>query len=467
MAREDSTQGRPKKQKSAGLGPATLDLSATEVAESPATSTASPAQAAGGEASAFSPESAAEVQPATGEAPKTEETGAAAAADAGEAAGPSIWARPSADGVQASGDTPRTEAPPEPEAASPTPRPESEFAPPPPPPQRSGLSTLAAALAGGIAGGVLVLLAGALGVVPLGKSGGDDGLASRLAIAEQDAAAAKKTTGEALSRLAALETGAKTTQEAANNALALAGEAQKAGAAAGTSASVAPPAGPDVSGLTERLAKAEGEIATLGDGLRQVGTAANGLSQELAQVKQAASATPDKAAAYAVALGQLSEAIRSGKPFATELQTATGLGGNAEALAPLTGLASTGVPSIEALATSYDALKPQIEAALTPKPEPLSSDAGVMDRITASLGNIVTVTRDGEGGDGDPVASAEKVSKALHAGDLTAAIAAFKAMPEAGQQAGAAWLTQAAGAAEALALIKAQTGAALQKFSHP
>lgn len=466
MVREDNTQGRPKKQKSAGLGPATLDLSATEVAESPATPTTSPAPAAGEQAAAFNPESAAEAQPATAETPKTGETGTAAAADAGEATGPSIWARPSADGEQANGDTPRTEVPTEPEAAAPPPRSASEFAPPPPPPQRSGLSTLAAALAGGIAGGVLVLLAGALDLVPLGRSGGDDGLASRLAIAEQEAAATKKTTDEALSRLAALETGAKTTQEAANNALALAGDAQKAASAAGSS-TAAPSASPDISGLTERLTKAEGEIATLGDGLRQVGTAANGLSQELAQVKQAASATPDKAAAYAVALGQLSEAIRSGKPFATELQTATGLGGNADALAPLASLAATGVPSIEALATSYDALKPRIEAVLTPKPEPLSSDAGVMDRITASLGNIVTVTREGEGGDGDPAASAEKVSKALHKGDLTAAITAFKAMPEAGQQAGAAWLTQAAGAAEALALIKVQTGAALQKFSHP
>ncbi|QEN89005.1 hypothetical protein FZC33_23065 [Labrys sp. KNU-23] len=438
-------------------------MSATEVAESPATSTAPPTQAAGEEATAHNPESGAETQPAPAETPQTEETGAAAAADAGEAAGPSIWERPSADGEQASGDTPRTEAAAEPEAATPPPRAESEFAPPP---QRSGLSTLAAALAGGIAGGVLVLLAGALGVVPLGKGGGDDGLSSRLAIAEQEAAAARKTTDEAISRLTALETGAKATQEAANNALALAGEAQKSASAAGSTSAV-PSAGPDISGLTERLAKAEGEIATLGDGLRQVGTASNGLTEELAQVKQAASATPDKAAAYAVALGQLSEAIRSGKPFATELQTATGLGGNAEALAPLANLASTGVPSIEALATSYDALKPQIEAALTPKPEPLSSDAGVMDRITASLGNIVTVTREGEGGDGDPVAAAEKVSKALHKGDLSAAITAFKAMPEAGQQAGAAWLTQATGAAEALALIKAQTGAALQKFSHP
>lgn len=468
MAREDSTQGRPKKQKSAGLGPATLDLNATEVVESPAASTAPPTEAAGEETSASSPESAAETQSAAGEAAKTEDTGPGAAAEAGEAAGSTIWTRPSGDGEQASGDTPRTETVAEPEAAAPPPRSDPEFTPPPPsPPPRSGLSTLAAALAGGIAGGVLVLLAGALGLVPLGKGGGDDGLASRLAIAEQEAAGAKKTSDGVLDRLAALETGVKTTQEAANNALSLAGEAQKAASAAGSSTPAAPSPGLDISGLTERLAKAEGEIATLGDGLRQVGTAANGLSQEVAQVKQTVSATPDKAAAYAVALGQLSEAIRSGKPFANELQTASGLGGDAGALAPLASLAAAGVPSVEALATSYDALKPQIEAALTPKPEPLSPDAGVMDRITASLGNIVTVTREGEGGDGDPVASAEKVSKALHKGDLPAAITAFKAMPEAGQQAGAAWLTQATGAAEALALIKAQTGAALQKFSQP
>src|SRR5690606_10611693 len=136
-------------------------------------------------------------------------------------------------------------------------------------------------------------------------------------------------------------------------------------------APVAPQPGPDLSGLTDRLVKAEGDIATLGEGLRQVGTATTGLSSEISQVRQAVSATPDKAAAYAVALGQLSQAILSGKPFASELQTAQGLGGNAEALAPLANLAATGVPSVEALATSYDALKPRIAAALAPKPEPL------------------------------------------------------------------------------------------------
>ncbi|PRH86290.1 hypothetical protein C5L14_18835 [Labrys okinawensis] len=445
-----------------------MDLSATEVTESPAASTPPPPQAAGEEAPAVTPDSAAEAQSVAAETPKAGETGFASAAEAGETTGPSIWARASADGEQAGSDAPRTEAAAGPEAAAPPPRHDPEISPPPvPSPPRSGLPVLAAALIGGIAGGVLVVLAGALGLVPLGKSGGDDGLASRLAIAEQDAAAARKSTDEALSRLAALEAGVKTTQEAANNALSLAGEAQKAASAAGSSAPASPSPGPDISGLTERLAKAEGEIATLGESLRQVGTAANGLSQEVAQVKQTVSATPDKAAAYAVALGQLSDAIRSGKPFATELQTATGLGGNAEALAPLASRASAGVPSVEALASSYDALKPKIEAALAPKPEPLSPDAGVMDRITASLGNIVTVTREGEGGDGDPVASAEKVSKALHQGDLPAAIAAFKAMPEAGQQAGAAWLREASATAEALALIKAQTGAALQKFSQP
>ncbi len=456
MAREDNTQDRPKKQKSAGLGPATLDLSATEVAESTASATPSPVHSAADEAPSSPPDpvGAKDGEPAIpDEKPKSDEAGTTA----DEAPGASIWARPADGADQASGETTRTQA-----AASPPPDRASE----PPPPPRSGLSLLAAALAGGIAGGVLVLLAGALDLVPFGK-GGDAGLASRLAAAEQDAASARKASEQALGRLAALEASSKTAQETAGNALALAGEAQKAASAAGTAAPVAPQPGPDLSGLTDRLAKAEGDIATLGEGLRQVGTATTGLSSEISQVKQAVSATPDKAAAYAVALGQLSQAILSGKPFASELQTAQGLGGNAEALAPLANLAATGVPSVEALATSYDALKPRIAAALAPKPEPLPPDAGLMDRIAASLGTVVTVTREGEGGDGDPVASAEKVSRALHQGDLTAAIAAFKAMPEPGRQAGAAWLAQASAAAEALALIKAQTGAALQKFSQP
>jgi hypothetical protein len=311
-----------------------------------------------------------------------------------------------------------------------------------------------------------VLAAGAFDLLPLGKSsGGADRILPRIAAAEQDIASNKSAIDQALTKMNAAETAAKTAQDAANNALDLAGQAQKASAATSEAPAAPPATVPDLSGITDRLTKAEADVSTLNDAMRQVGTATNSLSQQIADLKAAASATPDKAAAYAVALAQLGEAIRGGKPFAAELNTAKALGGNADALAPLASLAESGTPSVETLASQYDAVKPQIVAALTPKAAASPPDASVMDRLMANLGNVVTVTHEGEVSAGDPAWPAQKVSDALHKGDLTGAIAAFKAMPDAGQQAGAAWLSQASGAATALDLIKAQTSAALQKFT--
>ncbi|CAM5774076.1 hypothetical protein LMIY3S_04391 [Labrys miyagiensis] len=441
MVREDDTEGRPQRQKTAGLGPATLDLNATEVAaESKPSSTEESTVSA--EPSPTSQDSApAAVEP---EADKQQE---AAAADPAPSS-----ARPSSEATA-----------------------------------RTNLPVLLAALAGGIIGGGLVLAAGAFDLVPLGKeSGGEEALASRIASVEQGIASNKTAIDQALDKVGAVEVTARTAQDAASNALNLAGEAQKAASAAGSAGSAAsePPAAPpatvpDLSGITDRLgkteaglsdvsgrlAKAETDVSTLNDAMRQVGTATNSLSQQIGDLKTAVANTPDKAAAYAVALSQLGDAIRSGKPFTAELNTATALGGGADALAPLASLAQAGTPSVETLAAAYEAVKPQIVAALTPKPAEPAPDAGVLDRLASSLNGIVTTTPDGDVPAGDPAWPAQRVSDALRKGDLPGAIAAFKAMPEAGQQAGAAWLSQASGAATAFDLIKAQTSAALQKFT--
>ena len=328
------------------------------------------------------------------------------------------------------------------------------------------------ALAGGIIGGALVLAAGAFDLVPLGK-GGDGGLSARMTAAEQDIASTKSAIDQAVTRAAAAEDMAKTARDAASNAVNLAGDAQKAAAGASGTA----PAGPssDVAALTERLAKAEAEIATLHQTAGQAAAASTTATQvqsdlqntqkQLTALESASSAAANKAAAYAVALSQIAEAVGKGRPFAAELKTATSIGGNAEALAPLAAFADTGVPSTEMLASGFDALKPQLIAAMTPKPVEAPAGSGMIDRLMASLGHIVTITKEGDGSSEDPEVPVHKVADALHNGDLAGAIAAFKAMPDAGQRVGAAWFKQASGVLDTLNLIKAETNTALQKFS--
>jgi len=187
--------------------------------------------------------------------------------------------------------------------------------------------------------------------------------------------------------------------------------------------------------------------------------------KQLATLQASVVATPDRAAAYAASLSQLSQTVRDGKPFDAELKTAIGIGGKADAFAPLVPFAAAGMPSVDALAGSFDAIKPELVTAMTPKPAEAPANAGVMDRMMASPSRVVTVTREGDGSPNDPDVPIGKISLALHHGDLAAAIAAFKALPAPAQQAGATWLSQASGVLDALTLIKAESNAALQKFS--
>jgi hypothetical protein len=510
--RLDDTADGPARQKTTPARPTTLDLNAVEIrSESPA---APPESFETAEDGATPAASEPETSPAqSGETPQ-EPDGAGADGTAGEAIVSEhaaaehpaeaethvlevlpepkldVFDDPAREGVDALDvETPRGEGSGPAEAAAEAAGadrapPQPAFLPSPPP---SKLPVVLAGLLGGVAGAVLVVAALSLGLVPFGR--GNDDLSPRLVAAEQDIASNKSAIDQAASRAAAAEDAAKSARDAANNALNLAGEAQKAAPA--DTANAAPAAPPvDLGPLTDRLAKAEADIASLHSALDQaaqndasaiapvkdqaaaaaaaVSQVQSGLQDTQKQVAALASSTStaaNKAAAYAVALGQMGEAVRQGRPFGAELRTAAGIGGQADALAPLTSLAETGVPSIETLAADFDALKPQIVAALTPKPSPPPPDAGVMDRLMSSLGHVVVVTREGDGSPGDPAAPAQKVSDTLHRGDLPGAVAAFKAMPEPAQQAGAAWLSQASQALGALDAIKAETDAALQKLS--
>ena len=189
---------------------------------------------------------------------------------------------------------------------------------------------------------------------------------------------------------------------------------------------------------------------------------------EIAKTAGANAAARDRTAAYAVALGQLSDAVRAGRPFVAELKAATVLGGDAAGLAKLAALAETGAPSLPALSSAFEAASPAIIAALTPKDQALPADAGVADRLWASVGRVVSITREGEdapAGPADAAGPVRAIADALQRGDLAGAIGLFEALPEPGRQAGAAWLTQARSTLDATDTARAETVAALQKLA--
>jgi len=123
------------------------------------------------------------------------------------------------------------------------------------------------------------------------------------------------------------------------------------------------------------------------------------------------------------------------------------------------------VPSAETLSRDFEALAPKLVAALEPKPEGPPPDAGVLDRFWYSVVNSGTVTHDGDPLPGAAAVPIKLIGDMLRRGDVAAAVDAFQALPDAAKTVGADWLGQASATVEAMALIRAQTTATLQKLS--
>jgi hypothetical protein len=102
---------------------------------------------------------------------------------------------------------------------------------------------------------------------------------------------------------------------------------------------------------------------------------------------------------------------------------------------------------------------------MTPRPAASSGDASPLDRLWGSLGRVVSVTREGEAGPGDPAAPVEAVGAALRRGDLDGALALYDALPEPARQAGSAFASEAKARQSALATTRAETARALGQLS--
>jgi hypothetical protein len=345
----------------------------------------------------------------------------------------------------------------------------------PAPARPSFMPMLAAALLGGVAGAAIVLAFVLSGQLP-GFKEADETLAPRLVATEQEVQSGRRILDEAVGRLAVAEAAARAASQAATSAVNLAEEA-RAAAAAPRPGTGAAPAGPDPS---DRIAKLEEAVAAVNAAVSRMdertnaaassaGRAETGLADVLARLgaveKTVGEVDPERAAAYAVALSQLEDAMRRGGPFETELRTASALAEGSVALAPLAQLAPRGVPSIEDLARSFDEAKPRILAAIHPAKGVPTGDAALMDRVLFALGNVVSVSRVGDPEPGDPAAPVNAVSESLARGDLEGAVQAFERLPEPGRAAAADWFTDAKAALDGRAAVRAETAAALQKLS--
>lgn len=289
----------------------------------------------------------------------------------------------------------------------------------------------------------------------------------RLGALEGSEAGGAKAAVEALGRrIAALESAAGK-DEAAQTALAEAraarADADKALALATAAGQTAPaptqsgaPVPFDASALQARLGAVESDLAALKSREADLGA----LDQRVAKIESALAAPKSEAriaaaevavsrggAAEAILAISLNERLNAGAPFEQEWAALTRLGADGAKLAALKPFADAGAPTVAALAASFAKIEPSVVAAAAPP-----GGGGVMDRLFDHMSKLVRVHKVGEATGGDDGPPPSRIAAALARGDLSAALEAYKALPDAARQTGQDWAKaaearQAAGAA--------------------
>jgi hypothetical protein len=231
------------------------------------------------------------------------------------------------------------------------------------------------------------------------------------------------------------------------------------------------PKAPDFSAVEQRTAAMENMLRELRGGLTDLKRVAEqtpatatpqaiegiasrigGLEERIAALaaKPAAPAAPaarPASAAEFVALNRLTGAVRSGRPFVKELETArTLLGERAAPLAALEPHAAKGLPDIAELERRFAALVPELLRA----PE---AEGNFLERLLGNASRLVQVRRVGEP-EGDSIeAIVARTETKLARGELEGAIVEADSLPEPAKSQAASWLASAKQRRDAEALV--------------
>lgn len=393
---------------------------------------------------------------------------------------------------------PAREAPPEMGFGAPPP--DRAMPEPPPPPPSGGNHFNISALAAGLAGGLIVALAlGALwygGVLPPGAPPSTDAGAQIAALRKQvedlqnrpspPAPAIDTKTIDALNdRVGKIEntlanlpkgdTGAERLS-AAENAMKSLGLALTAltkrsddtaanAAQARVQAEAAEKAVGDLRGSVQSAEKTAATAVAPAD--------LDALQQRIAGLEQAAKvaredigkiAAAGKAARLALSAQALRSAVASGAPYAAELAQAQSLGGGDKVLAPLAPLASTGLPSATALAQELRALMPAMRKASGAQ---AAQTGGFLERLEANASRLVRVTPvDAPRGD-DASAVLTRIDIAAAHADIAAALADLAKLPDTARAPAQDWIEKAKARQAALATARDFAAASAHALSQP
>ena len=208
----------------------------------------------------------------------------------------------------------------------------------------------------------------------------------------------------------------------------------------------APPP-PDLSPINQRLDKLE--------------AATSKLSADLA----ASNAKPadDTALRRVVAASLLDVSVRAGEPYAAVLAAARPLAGNPDALKPLDGFATTGVPGTNALNRELLALLPK----LSPAPANSTTGSGIVDRLQAGASRLVRIERTEPVAGNDRSAIVARVTAAALRNDIAEARREIKTLAPEDRAPAQAWIDKADARDAALAASRQFAAEAMASLGKP
>ncbi len=203
----------------------------------------------------------------------------------------------------------------------------------------------------------------------------------------------------------------------------------------------------DLSGINERIA--------------QIERAARAQGAEIAQ--EGAKPADDVPLRRIVAAALLDVLVRTGEPFPAALSAAKSLADSAEALKPLDGFATTGVPSANALSRELLTLVPKLSP---PAPENSTGGTGLVDRLQAGAAKLVRIERTDTVGN-DRGAVVARVTTAALRNDFNEARRELNTLTPADRAAAQAWLDKADARDAALATSRKFAADAMAALAKP
>jgi hypothetical protein len=158
-------------------------------------------------------------------------------------------------------------------------------------------------------------------------------------------------------------------------------------------------------------------------------------------------AADDKVSRRAVVASALRDAVERGSPFTAELAAAKVFAADAGALAPLDTFASTGVPSVTALARELSSLAQPMMKVIG---EPVRTGS-VMEKLQAGAERLVRIRPVGEVAGDDPATVVARIEAKAARNDIGGALAELSKLPAAVRAPAEAWMKRAASRDAAIA----------------